>query len=386
MNKNRHFRPHGRSYGNGNSRGGGRLRSFNPRAVVPGGGEAQEEAIVIKHGFSDFGLDRRIVANIAGRGFLAPTPVQDRAIPEAMKGKDLVGVAGTGTGKTAAFLLPLIDKALRDREFKTLIVAPTRELATQIEGELRSFSGGMGVLSVVCIGGVSLRRQTDMLRRRPNFVIGTPGRLLDLSRQRRVDFAKMRAVVLDEMDRMLDMGFVNDVESIISMLPEKRQSLFFSATLDPKVKTVMGKFIKDPVVVSIDSNGARGVHQSIVEVKGRNKTELLCEILKGAAKSLIFLRTKRGADNLFRTLGRARFQVAIIHGNKSQSQRQRSLDEFRRGRVSVLIATDVAARGIDVNDITHVINYDLPESYEGYIHRIGRTGRAGKTGKAITFV
>ncbi len=366
-----------------------RIRSFDPRTVIGKVTSPVSDVYEIKNKFSDFTLNAQLYKNIAAHGYSTPTPIQDQAIPQIISGRDVVGVANTGTGKTAAFLIPLINKICLNRNSRVLIIAPTRELAVQIDKELQSFSRGLNIYSAICIGGVSIRGQINKLQRSPHFVVGTPGRLLDLENQRRIDFSKFDSIVLDEVDRMLDMGFIHDVNKIISKLPQNRQSLFFAATLDEKVKGVMSKFIVNPVMISVKTaDTSTNVHQDIIELKGRNKSDILCELLdkKEVSKTLIFTRTKRGADTLYRNLSRIRFQVTVLHGNKTQNQRQRSLDQFRRGRVNILIATDVASRGIDIEDITHVINYDLPESYEAYIHRIGRTGRANKKGIALTFV
>ena len=395
--------------GNYGSRGR-KIRTFDPRAIiatlkentdtppsVSKNGESHtgkitnpdSESLKIKNKFSDFRLDRRLAENIADYGYNTPTPIQDKAIPEILSGRDVVGVANTGTGKTAAFLIPLINKIVCNRNSRVLIIAPTRELAVQIDQELQNMSADMGIYSAICIGGVSIRNQIHKLHRRPHFVIGTPGRLLDLENQRKISFGRFDSIVLDEVDRMFDMGFINDMEKIISRLPRDRQSLFFSATLDGKVRSVMGKFITNPVMISVKTaDASTNVYQDVIELKGRNKADVLCELLdkKEVAKTLIFMRTKRSADKLHRCLTKVGFQTAVLHGNKTQNQRQRSLNEFRLDKVNVLIATDVASRGIDVDDITHVINYDLPESYKAYIHRIGRTGRADKKGIALTFV
>lgn len=365
------------------------IRSFDPRTVIGKVTSSYQDVYEIKNKFADFVLDGRLSRNITNHGYNTPTPIQDQAIPEIIDGRDVVGVANTGTGKTAAFLIPLINKVILNRNSRVLIIAPTRELAVQIDEELRSFSQGLGVYSVVCIGGVSIRGQIIKLQKGPHFVIGTPGRLLDLENQRKIDFGRFDSIVLDEVDRMLDMGFIHDINQIISKLPQRRQSLFFSATLDSKVKDVMSKFIYNPVMISVKTaDASTNVHQDVIELRGRNKANVLCELLdrKEVSKTLIFMRTKRSADTLHRNLSNVGFQTAVLHGNKTQNQRQRSLEQFRHDKVNILIATDVASRGIDVNDITHVINYDLPESYDAYIHRIGRTGRADKKGIALTFV
>jgi len=390
-NNKRSSRPYrGRS---NNNRRGRVNKTFDPRVVIEKTNEEApaktEEAYVVKHNFSDFAIDQKLKETIAKRGYVEPTPIQDQTIGEILSGKDVVGIANTGTGKTAAFLIPLIDKVIKDNRSRVLIIAPTRELAVQIEAELRSFSKDLRINSALCIGGVSIRPQINNLYRKPNFVIGTPGRLLDLYEQRKINFVNFDSVVLDEVDRMLDMGFINDVTKIVSALPRERQSLFFSATLDNKTRSVLTSFVKNPAVVSVKQREtSSNVDQKVVEVKNRNKADVLCEILdtREVEKSLIFVRTKRGADNLSRSLYSIGFKTAVMHGNKTQNQRQKSLNQFKVGSVNILIATDVASRGIDIDDITHVINFDLPETYEDYVHRIGRTGRADKKGTALSFI
>lgn len=380
-----------RNNGGGGGRGRGRAnqRSFDPRTLIGRTPNAVSDEYNVTHTFADFNLDGRLTKNIAGRKFESPTPIQDQAIPEILNGRDVVGIANTGTGKTAAFLIPLINKVASDPQSRVLIVAPTRELALQIEKEMQIYAWGMQVYCVNCIGGVSIRNQMNKLQRRPQFVIGTPGRLLDLENRKQVNFNHFDSIVLDEVDRMLDMGFIHDVEQIINKLPKDRQSLFFSATIDGKVKNVLSQFVKDPVMISVKSNDvSENIHQDIVELRGRNKEDVLRELLntKEVEKTLIFTRTKHGADALHRNLSVSGFKTTVLHGNRTQNQRQKSLDLFRQGRVNIMIATDVASRGIDVADITHVINHDLPGSYDDYIHRIGRTGRANKKGIALTFI
>lgn len=363
--------------------------TFDPRTVIGDVSSASTEIYEIKNKFSDFILNDRLSTNIESCGFPAPTPIQDQAIPKITSGFDVVGVANTGTGKTAAFLIPLINKVCLDRNSRVLIITPTRELAVQINKEFKSFSPGLNIHSTVCIGGVSIRGQINNLQRNPHFVVGTPGRLLDLVERRKIDFGRFDSIVLDEVDCMLDMGFVHDMNKIISKFPQNRQSLFFAATMNEKVKSVMKKFTANPVMISVKTAEVRtNVRQDIIEIKGRDKSSILRELLKKeeVSKTLIFMRTKRSANVLHQSLSDIGFQTAVLHGNKSQNQRQRSLDKFSQGRVSILIATDVASRGLDIDDISHVINYDLPESYAVYVHRIGRTGRANKTGVALSFV
>jgi len=348
-----------------------------------------QQAYVAQHAFSDFDMHEQIKTNLASKGYKIPTPIQDQIISHILEGKDVVGIAATGTGKTAAFLLPLIDKVVRQGDSRVLVVTPTRELALQIRDELLAFSQQLPVFSTLCIGGSSIGRQVERLARRPAFVVGTPGRLKDLTQRRKLNFSHFDTIVLDEVDRMLDMGFIHDVKAIVDQLPAERQSLFFSATTSKKVEEIMRGFLNNPVMVTVKSAENRAnIEQSIVDVRGKVKLEVLHDLLIKAEfqKVLVFGRTKHSMERLTRDLDERGFKVASIHGNKSQGQRQRALQQFRDNRVKVLLATDVVARGLDIKDVTHVINYDLPESYEDYIHRIGRTGRADKTGVALTFV
>lgn len=366
-----------------------RPKTFDPSFLVRNAVGQTPELYVSKHVFADFSFCDQLKMNIKAKGYEKPTPIQDQVISLIINNKDVIGLASTGSGKTAAFLLPLINKVNNNRAEKVLIVAPTRELALQIEAEFRAFAKHLSLFSVACIGGVSIGRQIDLLRRNPNFVIGTPGRLKDLENRRMLRFSDFASIVLDEVDRMLDMGFMPDVKYITSRLPQQRQSLFFSATLPEKMKGVTHDFLRDPVTISIQSGKACvNVYQNVVKINGKAKIDLLHELLiqKGFDKVLLFGRTKWGVEKLARALKERGFRVASIHGNKSQSQRQRALEQFKRNRIQILLATDIASRGLDIDNVTHVINYDLPGSYEDYIHRIGRTGRIDKKGIALTLV
>ncbi len=380
----------------GGFRGGGRggfkrIKSFDPSSVVnaPQLPTVTTEFIAT-HAFADFNVSDELKKNISDKGYTTPTPVQDQAIEPILEGRDLIGVANTGTGKTAAFLIPLIDKVFKSKNEKVLIVAPTRELAFQIKDELMEFSRGMGIFSCLCIGGTNLRRQKDDLRRNPNFVIGTPGRLLDLIKTHNLNLSGVASVVLDEVDRIVDIGFINDIRFIISLLPKERQSLFFSATVDGKVREILSSFVQNPVTVSVKTREtAENIEQKIVNVSDKEeKVEKLHEMLiqKEYEKVLVFGRTKHGVQRLSEELIARGFKADAIHGNKKQGQRTRTLENFKNDRIQILIATDVASRGLDIPNVSHVINFDLPESYEAYIHRIGRTGRANKKGTALTFV
>lgn len=348
------------------------------------------ENYVPKNKFSDFAISDTLKANIAAKGYTTPTPIQDQVIPPILAGRDLIGIANTGTGKTAAFLVPLVEKVTNDKHQKVLIVIPTRELAVQISQELRDFSRGMGIRYALVIGGASMWRQKQDIRDGAHFVIGTPGRLKDMIEERVLSMGQFRTVVLDEADRMVDIGFINDIKYFISLLPRERLSLFFSATVSGNVSGILSAFVKNPVTVSVKTQDtAVGIEQTMVHVvPGKKKIEQLHELLikDGFDKVLIFGRTKWGIDKLMTELVTRGFSVGAIHGNKRQSQRQRILDQFKQNHIKILLATDVASRGLDIEDVSHVINYDMPGSYDDYVHRIGRTGRANKMGKAVTFV
>ncbi len=339
--------------------------------------------------FDEFAIEESLKKNIAYKGYTKPTPIQDQAIPLILDGKDVIGIANTGTGKTAAFLIPLLNKILLNMSKKVCILAPTRELAVQIQDELKIFSHGLGITSALCIGGANIKMQKIVLRQHPNFVIGTPGRIKDLTREKSLDLSQFTDVVLDEADRMVDIGFIHDIRYFISLLPKNRQSLFFSATISGKVKEILHEFIHDGVTVSVKQNDtAESVEQNLIHLNGMKKIDKLHDLLiqKGFEKVLIFGRTKWGVQKLTEELQKRGFKAGAIHGNKSQNQRQRVLEQFKKNEISILLATDVASRGLDIPDVTHVINYEMPESFDDYIHRIGRTGRANKRGIALTFV
>ncbi len=352
--------------------------------------QADEAAFVPKHTFTDFEIDSRIKENIARKGYVTPTPIQDEAIPYVLTGRDVLGLANTGTGKTGAFLIPLFDKIVKSHDERVLIIVPTRELAIQIEEEYRGFSHGSNIRSVAVVGGANITAQIRALRADPAVVIGTPGRLKDLMERRSIDISRFNSIVLDEADRMLDMGFIADMRFILSYAPRVRQTLFFSATLSPEIDKLIGEFLHDEVRVSVKTRDtAKDVDQDIVRVaKGGDKLEHLRNLLvqPGFRKVLIFGRTKYGVEKLSRALEKMGFKVDSIHGDKSQSQRQRALKAFKEERIGILVATDVAARGLDIPKVSHVINYDVPNTYDDYVHRIGRTGRAGEVGTALTFV
>ncbi len=347
------------------------------------------EKFVPEHLFKDFNIDDRIKANIFTKGYNEPTPIQDKIIPHVLRGADVVGIANTGTGKTAAFLIPLINKVLLNPKEEILIVVPTRELAQQIEDELKSFTKGMKIFSVCCVGGAPIGRQISMLKYWNNFIIGTPGRLKDLINRKVLNLKPFSTIVLDEADRMLDMGFIADMKLIMSQMSAKRHTLFFSATVSREVEKLIKEFLKEPVTISVKTGDTcKSVDQDIVRMCGREKIDVLHELLNNPelSKVLIFGRTKHGVERLSKTLETRGFKADSIHGDKNQSARQRALDKFKDDHIKILVATDVAARGLDIPDVTHVINYDIPATYDDYVHRIGRTGRADKKGKALTFI
>lgn len=365
-------------------------KSFDPSQFINTNPvDTTEKTYTPKHRFETFGLDARLVHTISSLGMASPTPIQDQIIPEILKGRDVIGLAETGTGKTAAFLVPLIESALKDQSRQTLILAPTRELALQIEEELHSLSSGLRIYSVTCVGGVNIRPQISALRRTNHFVIGTPGRILDLMRRRHFVPAKVSTVVLDEADRMLDMGFIHDMKAILSATPTERETLFFSATLSSATKQLVHDFLRDPITVSVKKKDVTdNIEQDVVSHGHHDKFETLTTLLGKPEfkRVLIFGSMKHSVEKLAQQLSASGMRAESIHGNKGHGQRQRALAKFKSGSARVLVATDVAARGIHVDSVTHVINYDLPNTFEDYVHRIGRTGRGTKRGKALTFV
>ncbi|MCL5970898.1 MAG: DEAD/DEAH box helicase [Patescibacteria group bacterium] len=339
--------------------------------------------------FADYAIDDKIKRNINDHGYSVPTAIQEKAIPEILAGKDLIGMANTGSGKTAAFLITLINKSYLDRNQRVLIVVPTRELAIQIRDEFRIFAKGTDLESVAAVGGANIQRQTYALQHNPHFVIGTPGRLKDLIKRRKLNLMLFQNIVLDEVDRMVDIGFINDIKYLVSLLPKIRQSLFFSATVNNKTKEILQSFVTNPVTVSVKQHDSSdNIEQDIIKVSGKAKIDALHNLLikPQFSKVIIFGRTKWGMEKLSKALEERGFKPVTIHGNKSQNQRMRALDEFKNNGRKILIATDVASRGLDIENVTHVINFDAPATYDDYIHRIGRTGRAGKKGVALTFV
>ncbi len=341
------------------------------------------------HTFTDFNFSENLAKNIASKGYTAPTPIQDTIIPLILETQDVVGIANTGTGKTAAFLLPLIQRVISNTREKVLIVVPTRELAIQIDEEFKSFVQGMRMFSACCVGGASISKQISELRHYNSFVIGTPGRLKDLIQRKYIKLETFNTIVLDEADRMLDMGFIADMRAIMQHMPVRRNTLFFSATISPEIDALIKEFLTNPKIVSVKTRDtSANIDQDVIRIEGKSKMELLQNLLKQKEfeKVLIFGRTKFGVEKLAKTLTERGFRSESIHGDKIHARRQRALTAFKEGRVRILIATDVAARGLDIPNVSHVINFDVPATYDDYIHRIGRTGRGDKTGKALTFI
>ncbi len=345
--------------------------------------------------FKVFGLSDPLVRGILAAGYTAPTEIQSEVIPAAIEGQDIIGCAQTGTGKTAAFVLPILnrlghERATKKRVIKSLIITPTRELAVQIDNSIHGYGRYLNLRTLAIYGGVSMKAQLNALHDGIDIVVATPGRLMDHMQRRSVDLRNVEVLVLDEADRMLDMGFINDVRKIIGVLPKNRQTMLFSATISPEVKNLAGGIMKSAKIIQIgqQQNPIDTITQHIYPVQKEQKMDLLLHMLKdgGMYSVLVFSRTKHGADKISQRLDRAGVLAVSIHSGRTQGQRQRAMEGFKAGKYQVMVATDIAARGIDVKGISHVINFDVPAYAEDYIHRIGRTGRAEARGDAITFV
>jgi ATP-dependent RNA helicase RhlE len=346
--------------------------------------------------FKDLNIIEPILNALTQEGYTQPTPIQQQAIPPALDYKDILGCAQTGTGKTAAFSIPILQHLSKtvqgtkgNRAIRALILTPTRELAIQIEESLKAYGRNLPLKHLVIFGGVGQNAQTDALKRGVDILVATPGRLIDLMQQQFIHLNHVEFFVLDEADRMLDMGFIHDVKKVIAKLPQKRQTLFFSATMPPEIQKLADTILYKPVKVEVTpvSSTAEKIEQEIYFVDKPNKKNLLVHLIDelGIKHALVFSRTKHGADRVARDLNKAGIKADAIHGDKSQNARQRALTNFKDRKISVLVATDIAARGIDIDELQHVINYDIPNVSETYVHRIGRTGRAGASGKSISF-
>ena len=344
--------------------------------------------------FESLGLSKKLLQSVKNEGYTEPTPVQEQAIPLLLKGHDVLGVAQTGTGKTAAFALPVLQIMARKeikgrRKIRTLVLTPTRELAAQINERFAAYSEHLSIFHQVIFGGVSQKSQVKSLRRGIDILVATPGRLLDLIEQGFIDLENIEFFVLDEADRMLDMGFIRDIKKVIKLLPKKRQNLLFSATMPSSIADLANSFLKDAVMIDLSPEEitVERIEQSVMFVEKQSKTNLIIDIINEnqIKRGIIFTRTKHGANRLVKKLDRAGIKSAAIHGNKSQGARTRTLAAFRNGDIPLLVATDIASRGIDIDGVTHIFNYDLPNEPESYVHRIGRTARAGKSGVAYSF-
>ncbi|MDC0055995.1 DEAD/DEAH box helicase [Deltaproteobacteria bacterium] len=344
--------------------------------------------------FQSLGLSKKLLQAVKNEGYTSPTPVQEQSIPPLLAGRDVLGVAQTGTGKTAAFALPVLQVMSRSRPqgkrfIRALVLSPTRELAAQIDERFSAYSEHLDIRHRVIFGGVSQNPQVRALQRGLDILIATPGRLLDLIGQGHIDITKVEFFVLDEADRMLDMGFIRDIQKVLKLLPQRRQNLLFSATMPTSISNLAGSFLKDAVMVDVSPKEltVEKIEQKIMFTRKSDKRTLLVKIIKEerVSKGLIFTRTKHGANRLVKQLDQSGIDAVAIHGNKSQGARTKALASFKKGNVPILVATDIASRGIDVEGITHVFNYDLPNEPESYVHRIGRTARAGRSGIAYAF-
>jgi ATP-dependent RNA helicase RhlE len=344
--------------------------------------------------FESLGLSKQLLQTISKEGYSVPTPVQESAIPLLLKGHDVLGVAQTGTGKTAAFALPVLQIMAREniqgkRNIRTLVLTPTRELAAQINERFAAYSEHLSIYHQVIFGGVSQKPQVKSLRRGVDILVATPGRLLDLIDQGFIDLGSVEFFVLDEADRMLDMGFIRDIRKVLKLLPKKRQNLLFSATMPSSIADLANSFLNDATMIDLSPEEitVERIEQSVMFVQKQNKINLIIDIINEnhVNRGIIFTRTKHGANRLVKRLDRSGIESAAIHGNKSQGARTRALAAFKNGDIPLLVATDIASRGIDIDGVTHVFNYDLPNEPESYVHRIGRTARAGKSGVAYAF-
>ena len=368
------------------------ISNLDPNRLIKKAATREAVEYVPARSFDQMPLSANFRANLYEKGFKNPTKIQNDTLEHLIEGRDLLGVANTGTGKTGAFLIPIIEQWLSTgKKFQTLVVVPTRELALQVEAEFQSLSKGLGLYSASFIGGTSVGNDLGKLRRNPHLIIGTPGRLMDLYNRNALKLQNISKLVLDEFDRMLDMGFINDIQKMVQAMTSRNQTMLFSATVDKTQKQLIGKLLNNPVEIKVSSGGATAdqIEQDIIRVpRGEDKFNMLLSLIGGSdfERVLIFAETKRGVDTVSQKLNYSGVKSDAIHGDKTQSYRVKALDKFKRGRIQVLVATDVAARGIDVSNITHVINYQIPMNFDSYVHRIGRTGRAGKTGKAYTFI
>lgn len=374
------------------SRGSGSGRLDLSKYTNPGIESAEEVKYQNEFTFEDFNLDPKLQKRIREKGYLAPTEIQDKSIPYTLMGHDLIGIAGTGTGKTAAFLVPIIQRILesKNQQYNALIITPTRELASQIMDEFFTLTKGMKLFSTALIGGTSIDRCLKSLGKTNHIIVGTPGRLMDMVRRKALHLHKFETLVLDEFDRMLDMGFKDDVLMLENGMENKRRTLMFSATMDHSQREIINNITEEPVEVFVKTSkkNLNSVKQDVIHVKRGESKQAIIEKLIGETeeKVILFCETKQHVDAVHKKFGEVNIKSDIIHGDKSQREREKALRKFKKGHTNVLVATDVLARGIDIDDVSLVINYEVPRNYNDYIHRIGRTGRAGKSGQAITLI
>nr|WP_319569758.1 DEAD/DEAH box helicase [uncultured Draconibacterium sp.] len=367
------------------------VTTVNPDLLVKQAASVEVDPFVPELNFSEMPLSETLKNSIRIKGYVEPTEIQQKSINDLLAGRNMIGVAATGTGKTGAFLIPVIEKMLADNTTTCLVVVPTRELAQQVEDEFKSLTRGQKLFSTCFIGGTSVNTDMGKARRKQNLIVGTPGRLNDLSSRGALRLGNTPILVLDEFDRMLDMGFINDIKKIIALMKNRKQTMLFSATYEKAQQKLIRDFVQDPVRINVSNvnNAADTVEQDIIRVgENENKFQVLYNLLSGDGfeKVILFAETKRNVDKISNQLRKVGINSDVIHGNKSQNYRTKAIRLFKSGKTRVLVATDVAARGIDVDGVTHVINYQLPQTMDSYIHRIGRTGRAGNKGMAYTFV
>lgn len=367
------------------------VSTLNPEMLVKKATQNFVKPYVSTRDFAQLQLHQQLSKNIAQKGYSSPTEIQDKCIDHLIQGKSLIGIAATGTGKTGAFLIPMVQQMLGNSAVTGLIVVPTRELAQQVFEEFMSLTKGMGLHAACFIGGTSIGKDISKTKRKLNLVVGTPGRLNDLIDRRALRIDRTSTLVLDEFDRMLDMGFIRDIQKLVSGMHGRKQTMLFSATVDPSQEKLIKQIVQNPMKVTVSSGtkSSDNVDQDIIRVgRDENKFDRLFDLVNEPSfeKVLLFAETKRTVDKLSKQLTRSGIKSDVIHGNKSQNYRTRAIAQFKSGKTKVLVATDVAARGIDIKGVTHVINYQLPQTMDSYIHRIGRTGRAEATGMAYTFI
>ncbi|MFI2744465.1 DEAD/DEAH box helicase [Zhouia sp. PK063] len=367
------------------------ITTLNPRDLVQSASKEVQKPYMPSTTYEESNLHRTLKRNLVNKGYEKPTEIQEKTLTTLLAGHNVIGIASTGTGKTAAFLIPLIERMITDNTYTGLVVVPTRELAQQVHQEFMMLTKAIKVFSACFIGGTNVKEDIKKARLRHNFIVGTPGRLVDLMQQQALNVTEIKALVIDEFDCMLDMGFVKAIKSIANAMKKRQQTMLFSATIKNNQQAIVHELVGEARQIAVSSGKASSanVEQNIIKVSEyQNKFEILAELLHDHSfkKVILFTETKRGVDQLYKKLTKNGIKADVIHGNKSQNYRTKAIDLFKKGKTRVLVATDVASRGIDIDNITHVINYQIPQTMDSYIHRIGRTGRAGKKGMAYTFI